>query len=294
MAVLLIKKRKCHTHSPTPSHSPTHKKRGEEKNTHKKRPVYINKCGSFKATDITSTGILLYRFMLCYINKKTRKTTAVSDEKENQSLPHTPPPPKKKKPTKKLFTTKPWTNMLLWRNQRFIFQSVGDDVAAHQFPPLVVKVVEERAKVLQGQQGQHVVVGVHRDLHQSHQLLRHHAAMLQAATQYSSISTKGTDVAVSRCDQDRDFMGQAAGVCLNEAPWTQNAKKLCRYFCYHHCNLYLMVKCFEPDARCYIFKGTQQQHCRVHRHSTFQMPSGQGLHGSSSWFMSERSLEQRM
>ena len=78
--------------------------------------------------------------------------------------------------------------MLLGWNQRFIFQSVGDDVAAHQLPPFVVKVVEEGAKVLQGQQRQDVVVGVHWDLHQPHQLLGHHASMLQAATPHTSIS----------------------------------------------------------------------------------------------------------
>ena len=81
--------------------------------------------------------------------------------------------------------------MLLRRNQRFVFQRVGDDVAAHEFPPFVVKVVEERAEVLQGQQGQHVVVGVHGDLHQPHQLLGHHAAVLQAETRGSS---RGADV----------------------------------------------------------------------------------------------------
>lgn len=62
-----------------------------------------------------------------------------------------------------------------------VVQRVAQHVATHALARLVVEILKERREVLQLQHGQDVVVGVHRNLQQSGELLGHGAAGCYAA-----------------------------------------------------------------------------------------------------------------
>lgn len=72
-------------------------------------------------------------------------------------------------------------DLLLGHYGGAVVQRVAQHVAAHALARLVVKVLEERRKVFELENRQDVVVGVHRDLQQSGQLLGHRAAGRDAA-----------------------------------------------------------------------------------------------------------------
>ena len=61
------------------------------------------------------------------------------------------------------------TDLLLGYNGGVVVQSVAQNVTAHAFAGLVIKVLEERREVLELQNSQNVVVGVHWDLQQPSQ-----------------------------------------------------------------------------------------------------------------------------
>lgn len=64
-------------------------------------------------------------------------------------------------------------HLLLCYDGSVVVQRVAQDVAAHGFARLKVKVLKERREILELENREHVVVGVHRDLQQPGQLLGH-------------------------------------------------------------------------------------------------------------------------